>query len=109
MADVTRAGSAPSPSIQEIDLVLTAQLAVAWAGEGGEEPRLAWWRSDLASEYGGEDLFLCGTALLSFPTQVCLSDTERQRLIARGEARCEQRRPGWKLIDPARARVARAL
>jgi hypothetical protein len=30
---------------------------VAWAGEGGEEPRLSWWRSDLTSEYGGEDLF----------------------------------------------------
>jgi len=40
-----------------IDSVLTAQLAVAWAGEKGEEPRLGWWRSDLASEFGGEDLF----------------------------------------------------
>ena len=40
-----------------LDTLLTLQLAVAWAGEGGEEPRLGWWRSDLASEYGGEDLF----------------------------------------------------
>ena len=40
-----------------LDALLTVQLAVAWAGEGGEEPRLGWWRSDLASEYGGEDLF----------------------------------------------------
>ena len=47
----------PAPSIAEIDAVLTAQFAVAWAGEGGEEPRLGWWRSDLCSEYGGEDLF----------------------------------------------------
>src|SRR5882724_1861381 len=42
----------------EIDLALTAQIVVAWAGEGeGEEKRLAWWRSDLVSEFGGEDLF----------------------------------------------------
>lgn len=40
-----------------LDLALSAQIAVAWAGEGGEEPRLAWWRSDLTSEFGGEDLF----------------------------------------------------
>ena len=33
------------------------QLAIAWAGEAGEEPRLGWWRSDLTSEFGGEDLF----------------------------------------------------
>lgn len=43
--------------IEELDVALTAQLAVAWAGEGGEEKRLAWWRSDLLSEFGGEDLF----------------------------------------------------
>jgi len=40
-----------------LDEILTAQLAIAWAGEGGEEPRLGWWRSDLTSEFGGEDLF----------------------------------------------------
>ncbi len=40
-----------------IDSVLTAQLAVAWAGEGGEEPRLGWWRTDLKSEFDGEDFF----------------------------------------------------
>ncbi len=45
----------------------------------------------------------------SFPTRICPSDTERRRLIARGEALCERRRPGWKLIDTERARVARAL
>ena len=50
------AARAPVPA-SDIDLVLTAQLAVAWAGEGGEEPRLRWWRSDLVSEFGGEDLF----------------------------------------------------
>jgi hypothetical protein len=47
----------PSPQPAELDLVLMAQLTVAWAGEGGEEPRLKWWRSDLLSEFGGEDLF----------------------------------------------------
>lgn len=41
----------------DIDLALTAQLLIAWAGEGGEEKRLAWWRTDLVSEFGGEDLF----------------------------------------------------
>lgn len=43
--------------LSDLDFLLTAQLAVAWAGEKGEEPRLGWWRSDLASEFGGEDLF----------------------------------------------------
>ena len=45
------------PSSPTLDAILTAQLAVAWAGEGGEEPRLKWWRTDLVSEFGGEDLF----------------------------------------------------
>jgi hypothetical protein len=40
-----------------LDNVLTTQLVVAWAGESGDPPRLGWWRSDMASEYGGEDLF----------------------------------------------------
>jgi hypothetical protein len=50
---------APAPLTSELDLLLTAQIAVAWAGEGhvGEEPRLGWWRSDLTSEFGGRDLF----------------------------------------------------
>lgn len=43
----------PTPSA-EIDVLLTAQLAVAWAGES---ERLRWWRSDMVSELGGEDLF----------------------------------------------------
>lgn len=49
----------PVPLASELDLLLTAQFAVAWAGEGhvGEEPRLGWWRSDLTSEFGGRDLF----------------------------------------------------
>jgi hypothetical protein len=34
-----------------------AQLSVAWAGEAGEERRLGWWRTDMVSEFGGEDLF----------------------------------------------------
>lgn len=51
-----RAERAPL-SRSDIDLALTAQLVVAWAGEAGEDKRLGWWRSDLVSEYGGEDLF----------------------------------------------------
>jgi len=47
---------APLP-LSELDFALTAQFIVAWAGEGGEEPRLKWWRSDMVSEFGGEDLF----------------------------------------------------
>jgi AcrR family transcriptional regulator len=55
-APPTRAARAEVPSAA-IDRTLTAQFAVAWAGEGGEEPRLRWWRSDIVSRYGGEDLF----------------------------------------------------
>lgn len=44
-------------SVPQLDLVLTAQLVVAWAGEASEEGRLGWWRSNLVSEYGGQDLF----------------------------------------------------
>lgn len=53
------ANASPEPTVVELDRILAAQLAVAWAGEGhvGEEPRLGWWRSDLTSEFGGEDLF----------------------------------------------------
>ena len=40
-----------------VDSVLSAQLAIAWAGEGGDEPRLGWWRTDLKSEFGGVDFF----------------------------------------------------
>ena len=40
-----------------LDRALTAQIVVAWAGESGEDPRLGWWRTDLISEFGGEDLF----------------------------------------------------
>ena len=41
-----------------LDQFLTRQVAVAWAGESGESgERLGWWRSDLVSEFGGEDLF----------------------------------------------------
>ena len=43
--------------VSEIDHLLTAQIVIAWAGEGGEEKRMGWWRSDLISEFGGEDLF----------------------------------------------------
>jgi hypothetical protein len=51
-----RSERAPIP-MSDIDTALTSQLVVAWAGETEEEGRLGWWRSDLVSEYGGEDLF----------------------------------------------------
>ncbi len=54
--DAVRTTRSPIPR-SELDRVLVVQLALAWAGEAGEEPRLGWWRSDLTSEYGGEDLF----------------------------------------------------
>lgn len=44
-------------ALSDVNQLLTAQIMVAWAGEGGEERRLGWWRSDLCSEFGGEDLF----------------------------------------------------
>ncbi len=51
--------AAPIP-LSQLDLLLTAQLAIGWAGERGEsvdEQRLGWWRTNLASEFGGQDLF----------------------------------------------------
>lgn len=49
--------STTSLSTSTLDAILTAQFAVAWAGEAGEEPRLKWWKTHLVSEFGGEDLF----------------------------------------------------
>lgn len=48
-----------SLSVEQIDDLLAAQLIVGWAGESGgeDERRLGWWRSDLISEFGGQDLF----------------------------------------------------
>jgi len=43
--------------VAQVDFLLSAQVAVAWAGERGEQARLGWWATDLMSEYGGEDLF----------------------------------------------------
>src|SRR5690349_12871798 len=41
-----------------LDEILSLQLLVAWAGEGHTDPpRLAWWRTSLIDEFGGEDLF----------------------------------------------------
>lgn len=45
-------------SAAQLDEILTLQLAVAWAGESGEqEPRLRWWETDMVSKYGGRALF----------------------------------------------------
>ncbi|MCA9653655.1 MAG: BREX-6 system BrxE protein [Myxococcales bacterium] len=39
---------------EQLDAILTVQLAVAWAGESGDdEPRLRWWDTDMVSKYGG--------------------------------------------------------
>ena len=53
---VRNAGHQAIP-VSVLDFILTAQFAVGWAGEAGDDARLGWWRSDLHSEYGGEDLF----------------------------------------------------
>lgn len=43
---------------QQLDLILSIQLTVAWAGEtGGEPPRLGWWQSDLVDVDAAGDLF----------------------------------------------------
>ncbi|CAN5694290.1 hypothetical protein BH23DEI1_BH23DEI1_05030 [soil metagenome] len=59
MFDGHDATSTPGAPLDQAatDHILTAQLVVAWAGERGDPPRLGWWRSDLSSEFGGEDLF----------------------------------------------------
>lgn len=40
-----------------LDALLTAQIAVAWAGEGGDPARLRWWRTFMVHEDGGLALF----------------------------------------------------
>ena len=36
-----------------LDQILAIQILIAWAGEGGDEPRLDWWKSEVLSEFGG--------------------------------------------------------
>jgi len=55
MSTVAKILSTIAPSV--LDGILAAQIVVGWAGEGGEDKRLGWWRTDLISEFGGEDLF----------------------------------------------------
>ncbi|MFN6107048.1 MAG: BREX-6 system BrxE protein, partial [Planctomycetaceae bacterium] len=47
----------PSLPTSVVDLLLTAQVAIAWAGESGDEKRLGWWKANLTNEFGGHDLF----------------------------------------------------
>lgn len=47
----------PVIALSVLDTILVLQMAVGWAGESGEEKRLGWWKTDLVSEYGGQDLF----------------------------------------------------
>lgn len=59
LAEASARRPSPVPA-STLDAILTAQIVVAWAGEGhreAEESRLGWWNCDLASEFGGEDLF----------------------------------------------------
>ena len=44
-------------SAADLDHLLAAQFAIAWAGEGGDEPKLGWWRTELCVEDAGRDLF----------------------------------------------------
>ena len=47
----------PVIALSVLDTILVLQMAVGWAGESGEEKRLGWWKTDLVSEFGGQDLF----------------------------------------------------
>ena len=47
----------PSIATSVLDKILTAQIAVAWAGESQGERRLGWWATDFCSEDGGEYLY----------------------------------------------------
>ncbi|MEB3167475.1 MAG: BREX-6 system BrxE protein, partial [Synechococcaceae cyanobacterium] len=55
-APLTSPGQGAAVANSDLDIALTAQIVVAWAGESGEQPRLGWWQTDLVSEFGGEDL-----------------------------------------------------
>jgi hypothetical protein len=55
---VTIALEAAAFDTAALDHILSLQLLVAWAGEAETDPpRLGWWRTALADEFGGEDLF----------------------------------------------------
>lgn len=48
----------PSVPQKALDVVLSVQLTVAWAGEGRCSPRrLGWWDTDLIDPAGGGDFF----------------------------------------------------
>ena len=55
MSTTLKKQSPIAPSV--LDAILVRQIVVGWAGEAGEEKRMGWWRTDLVSEFGGEDLF----------------------------------------------------
>jgi hypothetical protein len=58
MKNVTTATAAAGFETAALDHILSLQLLVAWAGEADTEPpRLGWWRTALADEFAGEDLF----------------------------------------------------
>ena len=55
---VTTAPAAAAFDSAALDQILSLQLLVGWAGEAETDPpRLGWWRTALADEFGGEDLF----------------------------------------------------
>ena len=74
-------------SPEKLDAILTIQLAVAWAGESGDDdPRLRWWETDMVSKYGGQALMeqltprTSGWAVL----QTALEAARREDAAARG-------------------------
>lgn len=40
----------------KLDLLLSAQFAVAWCGETGKEAGLGWWKGAITCEFGGWSL-----------------------------------------------------
>ena len=58
MTTATAVSTKISVDREALDQILTLQLLVAWAGEAdAAPPRLGWWRTAMADEFGGEDLF----------------------------------------------------
>jgi len=97
-----------------VDALLTAQLAVAWAGEGhvGDARRLGWWRTDLVSEFGGLDLL---TRLLPVTAPWAALQAVREaarRVDAKGralandaDAVCSLYRLGFEIDERAEERL----
>lgn len=86
------------PSSDEtLDAILAIQMTVAWAGEGGSQPkRLGWWDTDLVDPEGGGDFF---ARLL--PQTAAWASLE----AAREAARRVDARTRSKMADPDQMRT----